>query len=152
MRFIDYITLALRNIWRQKLRSALTIFAVVIGATSVTIMLSIVTSAKHFVASQFETYGIFKQIGVSPNAEITNFDETNHGGGNQCDKCVKLTDAIVGRIKAIPHVSGVARITSSGGVEAVGYNNQKLTLNEVRGYDAHGVITNDLTARRDLEI
>ncbi len=40
MRLVDYLTLAVRNISRSKLRSALTIFAVVIGATSVTIMLT----------------------------------------------------------------------------------------------------------------
>lgn len=150
MRFIDYILIALRNIRRQKLRSALTIFAVVIGATSVTIMLSIVSSAKSFVSSQFESYGIFKQIAVSPDAEITSFDDSNHGGGNQCDKCVKLTESLVTQIKNIPHVTGVARITTSGGFEAVIYNSQKLTLNQVRGYDANGVITNDVIAGRDL--
>ena len=54
MRLIDYILLAFRNIRRQKLRSALTIFAVVIGATSVTIMLALVFSLKGFMTKQFE--------------------------------------------------------------------------------------------------
>jgi hypothetical protein len=53
MRFTDYIRMAFRNISRQKLRSSLTIFAVVIGATSVTIMLAIVFSAKGFITSRW---------------------------------------------------------------------------------------------------
>lgn len=66
MRFADYIALAFRNIRRQKLRSALTIFAIVIGATSVTIMLALVFSLKGFMTKQFEENGTFQQIAVSP--------------------------------------------------------------------------------------
>ena len=55
MRFIDYFLIALRNIWRAKLRSALTIFAVVIGAMSVTIMLALVTGATGFLGRRLVT-------------------------------------------------------------------------------------------------
>ena len=47
MKPFDYIRTAFRNIMRQKLRSVLTIFAIVIGSASVTIMLTIVFSAVH---------------------------------------------------------------------------------------------------------
>src|ERR1700758_2956680 len=93
MRFTDYIMLALRNITRQKLRSALTIFAVVIGATSVTIMLSLVFSLKGFMTKQFEANGTFQQVAVSPQTDITWNDHSN--GGNNCTACVKLTDDLV---------------------------------------------------------
>ncbi|MEJ0072493.1 MAG: ABC transporter permease [Candidatus Saccharibacteria bacterium] len=71
MRFSDYILIAFRNIRRQKLRSALTIFAVVIGATSVTIMLAAVFSLKGFMTKQFEANGTFQQVAVSPQTDIT---------------------------------------------------------------------------------
>src|SRR5476649_2100509 len=107
MRFTDYISLAFRNIRRQKLRSALTIFAVVIGATSVTIMLSLVFSVKGFMTKQFEANGTLQQIAVSPQTDITWQD--NGGGGNNCTSCVKLTDSLVSKIQALPHVAGLAR-------------------------------------------
>src|SRR3954470_998276 len=109
MRFIDYIRLALHNIWRQKLRSLLTIFAVVIGATSVTIMLALVTGAKGFFLSQVESSGILQQVAVSPKSDIADFSDANHGNG-PCESCVKLTEAIVDKIKIVPHVTGVAHM------------------------------------------
>ena len=54
MRFADQIRHALRNIRRQKMRSFLTVFAIVIGSLAVTIMLALTTSATAFVSSVFE--------------------------------------------------------------------------------------------------
>ena len=85
MKLSDYLRLAFRNIRRQKLRSALTIFAVVIGAMSVTIMLALVTGAKSFFLSQVEANGTLQQVAVSPKTDITNFQDAGHGGGNNCD-------------------------------------------------------------------
>src|SRR5205085_7364083 len=98
MKLSDYLRLAFRNIRRQKLRSTLTIFAVVIGATSVTIMLALVTGAKNFFLSQVEGSGMLQQIAISPKSDITSFEDANHSGG-QCDSCTKLTDSIVTKVK-----------------------------------------------------
>src|ERR1041385_8019766 len=130
MRFSDYIRLAFRNIRRQKLRSALTIFAVVIGATSVTIMLSLVTGAKSFFKSQVESSGLLQQVAISSKSDITDFNDANHGGGNNCDTCVKLTDAIVDKVKTVAHVTGVARVVEDGTFEAITYGDKKLTAEQ----------------------
>ncbi len=151
MRFSDYILISLQNIWRQKLRSALTIFAVVIGATSVTIMLALVTGAKGFFTSQFEANGVLQQVVVSPKADITNYDEAQHGGGGNCDSCVKLTDIVANKIEALPHATGLARVLTSGSVEAIKLGDKKLTVNQVKGYDTNGVITRTMVAGRDLD-
>jgi ABC-type antimicrobial peptide transport system permease subunit len=89
VKFSDYLRLSFRNIRRQKLRSALTIFAVVIGATSVTIMLALVTGAKGFFISQVESSGLLQQVAVSSKSDITSFDDANHGSRN-CESCVKV--------------------------------------------------------------
>ena len=148
MRFIDYITMALRNIWRQKLRSSLTIFAVVIGATSVTIMLALVFSLKGFMTDQFEKNGVFQQVAVSPQADIT-WDNKNSG---QCttDSCVKLTDDVVNKIATRPHIIGVSRQTNMWQFQAMVYGTQKLRLQQMVAYDANDVITSNLLAGRDL--
>ncbi len=149
MSLLDYILIALRNIWRQKLRSALTIFAVVIGATSVTIMLALVTGAKGFFLSQVESSGLLQQIAISKHSDISRFEDANHGSQN-CDGCVKLTDAIVDKVKAVAHVVGVARQEDGGWLEAVSYNGNKLTLEQTSAYDANGIITSNIVAGRDL--
>jgi anaerobic C4-dicarboxylate transporter len=99
MRFTDYIVIAFRNIARQKLRSALTIFAVVIGATSITIMLAAVFSMRGFMTSQFEKNGVFQQVVVSPRQDVT-WDDRSNGG--QCNDCTILTDDMAGKIAKVP--------------------------------------------------
>lgn len=147
MRFIDYILLAFRNIRRQKLRSALTIFAVVIGATSVTIMLALVFSLKGFMTKQFEANGTFQQVAVSPQTDIKWNDQSS---GGQCADCVKLTDDLISKIAKENHVIGVARQTYVNQFQALQYGGQKLRLNQIVAYDANGIITTNVVAGRDL--
>jgi len=153
MRFADYITIALRNIWRQKLRSALTIFAVVIGAASITIMLAAVFSLKGFMTKQFEANGTFQQVAVSPQADMT-WDDRSNGGNNNCTDCVKLTDDLAQKIGAIPHVIGVARNTQVGMLQALSLsgqkNGQKLRVQQVVAYDTNGILQNTMLAGRDI--
>jgi len=53
MRLNDIISMALANLWRRKLRTALTILAVVIGATLVALMVSIGSGLQGFIVGQF---------------------------------------------------------------------------------------------------
>ncbi|HSX33796.1 MAG TPA: ABC transporter permease [Candidatus Saccharimonadales bacterium] len=147
MRFIDYIILAFHNITRQKLRSALTIFAVVIGATSVTIMLALVFSVKGFMTKQFEANGTLQQVRVSPQTDITWQD----GGGGNCADCKKLTDDLISKIGVLPHVTGVARQVQIGQFQALSYGSQKLRLYQIMAYDTNGIITNTILAGRDIK-
>jgi putative ABC transport system permease protein len=149
MRFTDYLRIAFRNIRRQKLRSILTIFAVVIGATSVTIMLALVTGAKSFFLRQVESNGMLQQVAVSQKQDISDFSDAQNGGNN-CDNCVKLNDKISDKIKAIPHVLGVARTLSAYPIQGIQYGNQKLSTYGPTAYDANGVITEDMVAGREF--
>jgi putative ABC transport system permease protein len=149
MKPLDLIGQAFKNIGRQKLRSVLTIFAVVIGATSVTIMLALVTGARGFFVNQFSANGTLQQIAVSSQTDLAKFDDGNNGGNN-CDSCIKLTDTIAAKIKALPHVIGVARRTQAGAFEAITYNGTKLRLQGIEGYDANGILTNTMLAGRDI--
>ena len=149
MRFWDYVAIAFRNIRRQKLRSALTIFAVVIGATSITIMLAAVFSLKGFMTKQFEANGTFQQVAVSQQQDIT-WDERNNGNGN-CADCTKLTDDLATKIASIQHVVGVARQTQVGQFQALSYGNQKLKVQQVVAYDTNGVIHTTVLAGRDIQ-
>lgn len=146
MRFTDYIVVALRNIVRQKLRSSLTIFAVVIGATSVTIMLALVFSVKNFMTAQFEANGTLQQVRVSPQTDITWQDGTSGG----CNDCKKLTEDIITKIGAVPHVTGVARQIQTGQFQALAYGSQKLRLYQVFASDVNGIVKDSMLAGRDI--
>lgn len=147
MRFSDYFLIAFGNITRQKLRSALTIFAVVIGATSITIMLAAVFSLKGFMTKQFEANGTFQQVMVSPQTDIKWGDYS----GNQCQDCVKLTDALATQITHVQHVTGIARETQVGQFQALTYGSQKLRAQQISAYDANGIITTQIIAGRDIK-
>jgi putative ABC transport system permease protein len=150
MKFSDYIRLAFRNIRRQKLRSALTIFAVVIGAMSVTIMLALVTGAKSFFLNQVEANGSLQQVAISQKTDITSFDDAQRSNGGPCDGCTILSDVLVNKIKAIPHVIGVARVISQGPFEAISYADKKLSTQQTTAYDSNGIINNNVVAGRDI--
>jgi putative ABC transport system permease protein len=149
MKLRDVIGQAFKNIGRQKLRSALTIFAVVIGATSVTIMLALVTGAKSYFVTQFAANGTLQQVSISSQTDLTKFNQGGNGGNN-CDTCVKLTDALVTKVLAVPHIVGVARRTSSNSFQAITYNGQKLSVNQIEGYDANGIVANTMLEGRDI--
>jgi len=53
LRLSDLISIAMSNLWRRKLRTSLTILAVVIGATLVTLMVSLGTGLQSFIVDQF---------------------------------------------------------------------------------------------------
>lgn len=110
MRVFDHLALAVRNLWRRKLRSLLTITAVVIGAVSVIIMLSLVLGAKRTMVKQMESIGALKLVTVSgdPNAESSdNLFNTNVSN----DPEVKKLDArALAAVRAISNVEGVTPV------------------------------------------
>ncbi|HEY4160498.1 MAG TPA: ABC transporter permease [Candidatus Saccharimonadales bacterium] len=151
MKFTDYLRMAFRNISRQKLRSSLTIFAVVIGATSVTIMLAIVFSAKGFITDQFEQNGTFQQVAVSPQTDISWGSGSQGNCQGQAVSCIKLVQPLVDQIAKLPHVIGVVRQTHVGNFNGLFYSDKKLRLNQVIAYDTNSIITNRMLAGRDIQ-
>jgi ABC-type antimicrobial peptide transport system permease subunit len=148
MRLLDVLGTASRNLRRQKLRSALTIFAVVIGATSVTIMLALVTGAKGFFLAEVESTGQLQQIVVS---QATDLDYDHARWANSSDGSgIKLSDELVAKIAKLPHVAAVSRIASPYVFEAMIYNGKKLTVNNAQASDANGVVVRQMAAGRDF--
>jgi ABC-type antimicrobial peptide transport system permease subunit len=149
MRFIDYVRVAFGNILRQKLRSSLTIFAVVIGATSVTVMLALVSGAQGFVESQFKASGVLQQVLVTQATDL-DYNSARWGGGNNDSTGVKVTDALASKIKAMPHVLRISPTTGVYVFDALLYNNQKLSVQQTTAYEPNGVIKQTVAAGREL--
>ena len=53
MRLQDLVSMVFSNLWRRKLRTSLTILAVVIGATLVALMVSLGSGLQAFIVEQF---------------------------------------------------------------------------------------------------
>jgi len=102
MNFFSAVALALKNIWRQRLRSALTIFAVIIGAISVISMVSIVLGASNVFLQQISSTGALTQVTVVGVKDATSDDIQN--GHVDSTTGVKMDDTTVTKVKALPHV------------------------------------------------
>ncbi len=89
---IDLIVMSFRNLWRRKLRTALTVLGVVIGAASIIIMISLGLGMKVQQEKIISDSGSIKEIFVFPKET----SDTN--------KKVKLNNDSLKKVKNINHV------------------------------------------------
>jgi putative ABC transport system permease protein len=114
MRFKELISMAFANLWRRKLRTALTILAVVIGATLVALMVSIGSGLQGFIINQFGMVVSRESIIVSPNPELDPLQFQQAG-----PREIHNTEEVV----TLPFdASDIAAIRSIPGVERIDYN------------------------------
>jgi len=66
MRLGDAIRMAFSNLWKRKLRTALTVFAVVIGAMLVALMVSLGVGVQHYVTGQLTALILPNVVSVEP--------------------------------------------------------------------------------------
>jgi len=127
MRLDDYLKNALGNLWRRKLRTFLTTFAVVIGATLVALMVSLGAGAENFITAQLSSVSIPDIISVSPKSnaslgivlQATGLGATPAEVGekqaNPYYNLTTLTGDDLDRIAALPHV---ARVDATPSIQA----------------------------------
>ncbi|HKM00354.1 MAG TPA: FtsX-like permease family protein [Mobilitalea sp.] len=102
MRISDLIKMGLRNLFRRKVRTLLTVLGVVIGTLFIVIMRSIGHGMEYNIETQLKEMGSLSTITVNTYGEI--YDED----GNYVDsKQQKLDDALVEQIRGIKHVRAV---------------------------------------------
>ena len=153
MRFRDYLSLALRSLRRSRLRSGLTIAAILVGATGITIMLTFVTSVKHYVVQQFTETGQIRQIQVGQASDLTySASGETKGSGGPGRGGTPLTPTMEATIGATPHVVGVAATLDSRGpgFQYLSFSGHQLNVDRLQGYEPNGVIKPQLAAGRNL--
>lgn len=92
MSFLDLWYLAAGNLWRRKLRTFLTVLGVLIGTTSIVVMMSLGIGLDQFTVKQIESWGSLTRI------QVYNY---NTGDGQE-DKF--LRDETADKFKRIAHV------------------------------------------------
>lgn len=122
MRFADYVRIAMSNLWKRKLRTTLTIFAVVIGATLVALMVSLGVGVQEYVTGQLTALSLPDVISVEPEfgqnlgaivLGASGFgapQEVQEGQQNPYVNLQKFTGEDVARIGAVEHVDAVAPV------------------------------------------
>lgn len=122
MNFSDLFIFALSNLWKSKLRTGLTIFAVVIGGTLISLMVSIGIGANDFVTTQFKALmpedtlivttesntGAVRYEGPAIGREPRKLTENDRGSGfGSFLNTEPFTSEDIEAIRAIPNVERV---------------------------------------------
>lgn len=153
MRFLDYFRTALKNLWRQKARSFLTILAVVIGAISVTVMLSLVLAGRAAFMGSMEASGALTLVTVSATSEIQNDKNGDlFNTNNQGDTANKLTDVTLASVRNLSHLKGATPLLDASKFEYAYLKGQEKKFRPaLTGYDpSAGAINSDVQAGRPL--
>lgn len=97
----DLIVMGLRNLWRRKTRTFLTILGVVIGAASIIVMLSLGIGMQETFMKNLEDMGSLTVIDVRPKWD--RYGEEDSGS----QKTISLDDNAVEAMRALENVDGV---------------------------------------------
>ena len=150
MRSIDIFATALTNLRRQKLRSSLTVFAVVIGALSVTVMLTLVTSAKDFASSQLLANGQDQQVLVTSQKDVRYYDALSGAGANQdgSGSGVVLDEAMAAKIRAVPGVTATVGVVYPGVFDQIQLGGKTARADRIstRSYQVSNAVTHEMVA------
>ena len=102
MKIKDLFSLALRNLWRRKVRTILTIMGVVIGSTSIIIMLSLGEAQNKQIDKMIKENDLLKSIEVSPEK----YFDPRYDTGREPTSGI-ITSSVIKAIKDLDHVTGV---------------------------------------------
>lgn len=102
MRIKDLLTMGFKNLWRRKARSFLTIFGVIIGATSIILMVSIGLGQERQMYQLYESFGDIKTIRVMTNRG--GYFPENEKDAGKINKDLKLDDESIKNFESIEGV------------------------------------------------
>lgn len=95
----DLLAMAFQNLWRRKLRTFLTVLGVLIGTTSIVVMMSLGLAMQKQQEDMIKNMGGLTTINVQP----TNYWDPSQG--SRIPKTGLIDDAVLKKIKETPHVT-----------------------------------------------
>lgn len=117
MNKLDLFLMASQNLWRRKLRSFLTVLGVMIGTSSIVIMLSLGFGMSKANEEQIASWG-----------SLTTIDVHKSYDPNPSSKKAKLNKAGVESLKKIQHVQAVNAIQEVSGKAVIGKNEAQASI------------------------
>lgn len=123
MNKLDLLKLARRNLWRRKVRTILTVLGVLIGTTSIIVMLSLGIGLNENQLKSMENWGSLTMIRVHQGMAFNNEGEPIGEAKSLNDEAVEEIKTIEGVIAVSPayEIGGEARLgRKEGGLQIVG--------------------------------
>ena len=99
MKLSDLLLMSISNLWKRKLRTVLTVLGVVIGITSIVVMMALGNGLKESMLENISSYSSITQITVESG-------RTWDSNGEQADEKL-LSDDLIKEFAAIEHVEVV---------------------------------------------
>lgn len=110
MNFLDLLTMSANNLWRRKLRTALTILGVVIGTAAIVVMVSLGIALNKSYLEDVEQSGGLTTINVYSGNDFAFYD--GESGSSDTEK-TELTDEVIEEIAQLEHVELVSPVLTS---------------------------------------
>ena len=107
MKISDLLLMSLESLFKRKVRTILTIMGVVIGTTSIVVMLSLGLGMKASLMAELESYGSLKSIEVSSSGR---YDDN---GKEKNPEDTLLSDARIEQFRNMEHVESVDPVLST---------------------------------------
>ena len=106
MKLSDLLLMSLESLFKRKVRTILTIMGVVIGTTSIVVMISLGIGMKQALLSEYESYGSLRSIEVESSGI---YDDS---GKEKNPEDTLLNDARINDFLALDHVTSVDPVLS----------------------------------------
>jgi len=116
MRFLDMLQNSAANLWKRKLRSALTIMGVVIGVASIVVMISLGLGLSNSMMAEYASYGSMTQISARAPWDS---DSSN---------ALRLDNALIEDLKKLEHVESVYPVLETNVMSIAGAYSTSLPL------------------------
>ncbi len=104
MKFLDMLRMSGSNLWKRKIRTILTVLGVVIGTTSIVVMISLGLGLSRASMAEIEQYGGITTITVNEQGNGYYYGESETATEASQDH---LDDDVVEQIRQIDHVKAV---------------------------------------------
>lgn len=101
---LDLLSMSMRNLWRRKLRTSLTLLGVLIGTTSIIVMISLGLGLNRSTMQSMERMGSLTTINVNSAAMFGKSFGNNSGGPNNTNTNAFLNDQALADFRNIPYV------------------------------------------------
>lgn len=118
MKFFDLLLMSISNLWKRKLRTVLTVLGVVIGVTSIVVMVALGNGLKESMLENYSNYSSMTQIQINSGGGY--YFDSNGNSGREEEK--RLDDALIQELLSKEHVEAVyPRLNFSAIVKAGRY-------------------------------
>ena len=113
MKLFDLLLMSISNLWKRKLRTVLTVLGVVIGITSIVVMVALGNGLKESMLESYSSYNSMTQITVNSRSGGGYYEAAVSSSSNSSSSSTQTEDkllnyAAIQELLALEHVESVA--------------------------------------------